>query len=150
MMIELNSDYKKRYDELIQKAKSNSEDEKLKSILSLDTVVKEIEKNGFMKIIDLDPYFGDTLLPLKEHTDILEKNFPEEFSFFKAFMQDLQEEIELYFEVTEMYEDEEFDQFVEDIKTIKARYSEIFKRDYKEKMNSFVIHIINSIYSTTP
>ncbi|SFP14400.1 hypothetical protein [Hydrogenimonas thermophila] len=143
-MIELSGDYKKRYDALVQKAKSNSEDEKLKSVIAFDTIVKEIEKNGFMEIIDLDPYFGDTLLPLKEHTDLLEKNFPEEFSFFKAFMEDLQEEIELYFEVTEMYEDEEFDQFVEDIKTIKSRYSEIFKKDYKEKMNSFAMHLVNT------
>ena len=147
-MIELNDNYKKRYDEIVKKAKIDSEDEKLKSIIAFDTIVKEIEKNGFMEIIDLDPYFGDTLLPLKEHTDILEKNFPEEFSFFKAFIEDLQEEIELYFEVTEMYEDEEFDQFVEDIKTIKARYSEIFKKDYKDKMNSFAMHLIDTLNNT--
>lgn len=144
-MIELNDDYKKRYDEILKKAKTNSNNEKLKSVIAFNTILKEIDKNGFMEIIDLDPYFGETLLPLKEHTDLLEKNFPEEFSFFKAFMEDLQEEIELYFEVTEMYEDEEFDQFVEDIKTIKARYSEIFKKDYKDKMNSFAIHLIKTL-----
>ena len=144
-MIELSSDYKKRYDELLKTAKNSSEDEKLKSVIAFDTIAREIEKNGFMEIIDLDPYFGDTLLPLKEHMDLLYKNFPEEFSFFKVFMEDLQEEIELYFEVTEMYEDEEFDQFIEDIKTIKARYSEIFKKDYKEKMNSFAIYLIKSL-----
>jgi len=147
-MIELRSDYKKRYDKILEKAKTNNEDKKLKSIIAFDTIVKEIEKNGFMEIIDLDPYFGDTLLSLKEHTCILEKNFPEEFSFFKAFMEDLQEEIELYFEVTEMYEDEEFDQFVEDIKTIKSRYSEIFKKDYKDKMNSFAMHLVDTLNNT--
>jgi hypothetical protein len=145
-MIKLNSDYNKKYKELLEQAKNSNKDEKLKSIIAFDTLVKEIEKNGFMEIIDLDPYFGETLLPLKEHTDLLEKNFTEEFSFFKAFMEDLQEEIELYFEVTEMYEDEEFDQFVEDIKVIKARYSEIFAKEYKEKMNSFAMHLIDSLY----
>jgi len=147
-MVELDSNYRKRYNELLKMAKNNSEGEKLKSIIAFDTIVQEIEKNGFMEIIDLDPYFGDTILPLKEHTDLLEKNFPEEFSFFKTFIEDLQEEIELYFEVTEMYEDEEFDQFVEDIKTIKARYSEIFKKDYLEKMNSFAIHLIDTLNDT--
>ena len=141
-MIELSTNHKSRYDEMLKKAKTNCGNEKFKSIIAFDAIANEIKKNGLMEMIDLDPYFGEILLPFKKHTDLLEKNFPKEFSFFKAFMKDLQEEIELYFEMTEMYEDEEFEQFIEDVKIIKARYSETFKKDYKEKMNSFAIYLV--------
>jgi hypothetical protein len=146
-MIALNRDDQKRYEEILQHAINNPEDTTLQPIIAIDTILKEIEQNGFMKIIDLDPYFGEVSLPLKEHTDLLEKKFPEAFSFFKAFMDDLQEEIELYFEVTEMYEDEEFEQFVEDMNLIKARYGDLFSKEYQEKMTQFVKYLIDSITS---
>ncbi len=135
----------KRYKEAAKRAASNPDEEAIKPFVALDSLLKEIEKNGFMKMIDLDPYFGETSLPFKEHTDLLAQKYPEEFSFFKEFMDDLQEEIELHFEVTEMYEDEEFDQFVEDMQVIKRRYSEMFKESYQEKMYDFVTHVLDDI-----
>lgn len=143
--MKLSSEDLKRYKELLKKAVQNQDDESLKAFVAVDTIVNEIEKNGFMNMIDLDPYFGDTSLPFKEHTDLLSQKYPQEFSFFKEFMDDLQEEIELHFEVTEMYEDEEFDQFVEDMQIIKRRYSEIFDKEYREKMRAFIIHLLDDI-----
>jgi len=62
-------------------------------------------------------------------------------------MDDLQEEIELYFEVTELYEDEEFEQFIEDMNLIKARYGELFYKEYQEKMTTFVKHLLDTLAS---
>jgi len=146
-MIALNKDDRQRYEEMLQRAINTPEDSRLKPIIAIDAILKEIEQNGFMKMIDLDPYFGEVSLPLKEHTDLLEERFPEAFSFFKAFMDDLQEEIELYFEVTEMYEDEEFEQFVEDMNLIKARYGELFFKEYQEKMTTFVKDLLERLAS---
>ena len=141
--MKLSAEDRKRYKDALKKASANPDDESIKPFVALDTLLKEIEKNGFMKIIDLDPYFGETSLPLKEHTDLLWQKYPEEFSFFKELMDDLQEEIELHFEVTEMYEDEEFDQFVEDMQVIKNRYGEMFKNSYQEKMYDFVTRVLD-------
>ncbi|BDY11844.1 hypothetical protein [Hydrogenimonas cancrithermarum] len=60
-------------------------------------------------------------------------------------MDDLQEEIEIHFETTEMYEDEEFDQFVEDIRIIKARYSEDFRKDLLPKMEALVEKVVEEL-----
>ncbi|BDY11846.1 hypothetical protein [Hydrogenimonas cancrithermarum] len=136
---------RERLEKVLKKAAENPEDEKFSPLVALDAILKEIEKNGFMQIIDLDPYFGEVSLPLKEQADLLIRRYPEAFSFFEAFMKDLQEEIELFFEVTEMYEDEEFDQFVEDMRIIKARYGEIFENEYKEKMNDFVKTVLDDL-----
>ena len=144
-MKELEKTYRKKYDEALEKAAENPENETFRPILALDAILKEIEKNGFMQIIDLDPYFGEFSFPLKEQTDLLIQRYPETFSFFEAFIKDLQEEIELFFEVTEMYEDEEFDQFVEDMKIIKTRYGEMFENEYKEKMNDFIKHVLDDL-----
>ncbi len=144
-MIRVSSEYQRMYKEAAKNALKNPDDEDLKAFVALDTLVKEIEKNGFENMIDLDPYFGETSLPFKEHTDLLASKYPEEFSFFKDFMDDLQEEIELHFEVTEMYEDEEFDQFVEDLRIIKRRYTEIFNSDYGERMSRFVARLLEDI-----
>ncbi len=135
----------KRYDEAAKKAAENPEDESVKPFLALDSILKEIDKNGFMQMIDLDPYFGETSLPFKDQTDLLAKAYPEEFAFFKEFIDDLQEEIELHFELTEMYEDEEFDQFVDDMKIIKSRYTETFNREYRERMYDFTKRVIDDL-----
>jgi len=135
----------KRYDEAAKKAAKNPDDDSVKPFLALDSILKEIDKNGFMQMIDLDPYFGETSLPYKEQTDLLAERYPEEFAFFKDFIDDLQEEIELHFEVTEMYEDEEFDQFVEDLEIIKRRYTETFNREYRERMYDFTKMVLDDL-----
>ena len=135
----------KRYDEAAKKAAENPNDDSVKPFLALDSILKEIDKNGFMQMIDLDPYFGETSLPFKDQTDLLAKTYPEEFAFFKEFIDDLQEEIELHFELTEMYEDEEFDQFVDDMKIIKSRYTEAFNREYRERMYDFTKRVIDDL-----
>ncbi len=141
--MKLDTTYQKRYKEAARKAAANPEEPSVKPFVALDTLLKEIEKNGFMQMIDLDPYFGETSLPYKEQTDLLAQTYPEEFAFFKEFIDDLQEEIELHFEVTEMYEDEEFDQFVEDMNVIKRRYTEMFDDEYREKMYDFVVRVLD-------
>ncbi len=135
----------KRYDEAAKKAAENPNDDSVKPFLALDSILKEIDKNGFMQMIDLDPYFGETSLPFKDQTDLLAESYPEEFAFFKEFIDDLQEEIELHFELTEMYEDEEFDQFVDDMKIIKSRYTEAFNREYRERMYDFTKRVIDDL-----
>ncbi len=135
----------KRYDEAAKKAVENPNDESVKPFIALDSILKEIDKNGFMQMIDLDPYFGETSLPYKDQTDMLAKRYPGEFAFFKDLLDDLQEEIELHFEVTEMYEDEEFDQFVEDMKIIKRRYTEMFNREYREKMYDLTKKVLDDL-----
>jgi hypothetical protein len=91
---------------------------------AIEKIVAEVQANGMMKMIDLDPYFGTVDIPLQAEIEALVESHGEAFAFFKAFMDDLQEEIEIHFETTEMYEDEDFDQFVEDCRIIKARYTE--------------------------
>jgi hypothetical protein len=143
-MIELDDKYLEKFEEAVKRA-ADAEDENLKPVLALDTLLKEIERNGLMEMIDLDPYFGETSLPLKEQTDLLAERFPEEFAFFKTLMEDLQEEIEIHFEVTEMYEDEEFDQFVEDMRIIKARYSDLLRNEHREAMERFVRRLLDEL-----
>jgi len=144
-MIELDETYQKKYEDAVARAADNPEDENLKPIVALDTLLKEIENNSLMEMIDLDPYFGETSLPLKEHTDLLAERYPDDFAFFKALMDDLQEEIEIHFEVTEMYEDEEFDQFVEDLRIIKARYSDLFRGEHVDAMKQFVQKVLDDL-----
>ncbi|WP_456403496.1 hypothetical protein [Hydrogenimonas sp.] len=141
--MKLDTIHQKKYKEAAKRAAANPEEPSIKPFVALDALLKEIEKNGFMQMIDLDPYFGETSLPFKEQTDLLAETYPEAFAFFKAFIDDLQEEIELHFEVSEMYEDEEFDQFVEDMKVIKRRYTEMFENDYREKMYDFVVKVLD-------
>jgi hypothetical protein len=61
-----------------------------------ETLLEEIRANGFMKMIDLDPYFGNVEIPLQKQIDVLAEAHPEAFAFFKTFMDDLQEEIEIH------------------------------------------------------
>ncbi len=135
----------KRYKEALNRAAARPDDEAIKPFIALDTLLEEIENSGFMNMIDLDPYFGETSLPFSEQTELLAQKYPEEFAFFKEFMDELQEEIELHFEMTEMYEDEEFDQFVEDMRIIKSRYSEMFEKSYREKMREFVERVVEDV-----
>ena len=44
-----------------------------------------------------------------------------------------------------MYEDEEFDQFVDDMKIIKSRYTETFNREYRERMYDFTKRVIDDL-----
>ncbi|WP_456382085.1 hypothetical protein [Hydrogenimonas sp.] len=144
-MIELDENYRKKYEEAVKRAEENPEEERLRPVSALNTLLQEIGKKGLMEMIDLDPYFGEVSLPLKEQTDLLTERYPEEFAFFKTLMEDLQEEIEIHFEVTEMYEDEEFDQFVEDTRIIKARYSEDFRREHLPKMKALVQKVVDDL-----
>ena len=102
------------------------------------TLLDEIEANGFMKMIDLDPYFGTVEIPLEKEIGVLSETYPEDFAFFKAFLDDIREEMELHFEVTDLYEDEEFDQFVEDCRIIRERYTRDFAEKHLETLRSFV------------
>ena len=136
---------RKKYEELVKRAAENPEDEQLKPVTALDTLLKEIERNGLMEIIDLDPYFGHTLLPLQEQTDLLAERYPEEFAFFKKLLEELQEEIEIHFEVTDLYEDEEFEQFVEDVRTIKSHYTDLFREEHRDAMRRFVERVLEEI-----
>ncbi|BBG65811.1 hypothetical protein NNO_1108 [Hydrogenimonas sp.] len=146
--MKLDATQQARYAEAEKRAASNPDEESIKPFVALDAILKEIEKNGFMQMIDLDPYFGNTSLPYKEQTELLLQKYPEEFAFFKEFMDDLQEEIELHFELTEMYEDEEFDQFVEDMRIIKKRYTEMFNEEgFKEKMYDFTKLVLDNLPS---
>jgi hypothetical protein len=144
-MIELNENYRKKYEEAVKRAGENPEEERLRPVSALDTLLKEIGEKGLMEMIDLDPYFGEVSLPLKEQTDLLAERYPEEFAFFKTLMEDLQEEIEIHFEVTEMYEDEEFDQFVEDTRIIKARYSDTLASEHREAMSRLVQKVLDDL-----
>ena len=144
-MIELDENYRKKYEEAVKRAEENPEEERFKPVSALDTLLKEIGKKGLMEMIDLDPYFGEVSLPLKEQTDLLAERYPEEFAFFKTLMEDLQEEIEIHFEVTEMYEDEEFDQFVEDTRIIKARYSDMLASEHREAMSRLVQKVLDDL-----
>jgi len=88
-------------------------------------------------MIDLDPYFGTVEIPLQNEIELLASTYPEDFAFFKTFLDDLQEEIEIHFEVTDLYEDEEFDQFVEDCRVIKDRYSRNFEEKHLKTLRAF-------------
>lgn len=144
-MIELDENYRKKYEEAVKRAEENPEEERFRPVSALDTLLKEIGEKGLMEMIDLDPYFGEVSLPLKEQTDLLAERYPEEFAFFKTLMEDLQEEIEIHFEVTEMYEDEEFDQFVEDTRIIKARYSDLLASEHRDAMSRLVRKILDDL-----
>ena len=104
-------------------------------------LLAEIKSRGFMEMIDLDPYFGTVEIPLQKEIELLAETHPEEFAFFKTFLDDLREEIEIHFEVTEMYEDEEFDQFVEDCRIIKERYSRDFAERLMPELEAFVTKV---------
>ncbi|WP_456450191.1 hypothetical protein [Hydrogenimonas sp.] len=106
-----------------------------------EKLLAEVQSHGFMRMIDLDPYFGTVEIPLQKEIEVLAETHPEAFAFFKAFMDDLQEEIEIHFEVTEMYEDEEFDQFVEDCRIIKERYSRDFAERLMPELEAFVTKV---------
>jgi hypothetical protein len=108
-----------------------------------ETLLEEIRANGFMKMIDLDPYFGNVEIPLQAQIDVLAETHPEAFAFFKTFMDDLREEMEIHFEVTEMYEDEEFDQFVEDCRVIKERYTQDFAERLMPELENFVNNVVS-------
>jgi hypothetical protein len=77
-------------------------------------------------------------IPLQAQIGVLAEAYPEEFAFFKTFLDDLREEMEIHFEVTEMYEDEEFDQFVEDCRIIKDRYTKDFAQRLMPELEAFV------------
>ena len=144
-MIELYESYRNKYEEALKRAAENPEDDSLAAVQALDTLLKELGEKGMMEMIDLDPYFGEVSLPLKAQTDLLTERYPEEFGFFKTLMEDLQEEMEIHFEVTEMYEDEEFDQFVEDTRIIKARYSDTLAGEHKEAMAGLVRRVLDDL-----
>ena len=93
-------------------------------------IVEELEKEGFQNIIDLDAYFGNVSIPLEEDFNRLNENHPEEAAFLSDLLKELREEMEILFETTEMYEDEEFDQFVEDCRIMKNRYTELLRSEH--------------------
>ena len=104
-------------------------------------LLEEIKSHGFARMIDLDPYFGTVEIPLEAEVKALAQAHPEAFAFFKEYLDDLREEIEIHFETTEMYEDEEFDQFVEDCRIIKERYTEEFAGEKLAQLEKFVEEI---------
>ncbi|NPA30032.1 MAG: hypothetical protein GXO33_07615 [Epsilonproteobacteria bacterium] len=103
---------------------------------AVEKLLQEVQANGFMNMIDLDPYFGTVEIPLEREMEALEQSHPEAFAFFKSVMDELREEMEIHFETTEMYEDEEFDQFVEDCRIIKARFTDEFAKEAVERLKS--------------
>ena len=93
-------------------------------------IVEELEKEGFQNIIDLDAYFGNVSIPLEEDFARLRENHPQEAAFLSDLLKELREEMEILFETTEMYEDEEFDQFVEDCRIMKERYTRMLRSEH--------------------
>ena len=93
-------------------------------------IVEELENEGFQNIIDLDAYFGNVSIPLEEDFTRLQQNHPDEAAFLSDLLKELREEMEILFETTEMYEDEEFDQFVEDCKIMKERYTQMLRSEH--------------------
>ncbi|WP_457597492.1 hypothetical protein [Hydrogenimonas sp.] len=103
-----------------------------------EKVLEETRAHGFMRLIDLDPYFGTFEMPMEKEIALLAETYPEDFAFFKTLMDDLKEEMEIHFETTEMYEDEEFDAFEEDCRLIKERYSQMLKEEHLPRLEAFV------------
>ncbi|WP_201353220.1 hypothetical protein [Hydrogenimonas urashimensis] len=144
-MMSLEPAYGEIRETLKAKAASSGNDEAVKTLLALERLLGELDENGLMGMIDLDPYFGETSLPLKEETDLLAEKYPEDFAFFKNLMDDLQEEIEIHFEVTDLYEDEEFEQFEEDVRIIKSHYTESFNTEYRAAMDAFAKKVLQEL-----
>ena len=103
---------------------------------ALDRLIDELRRDGLRNILDLDPYFGTVEVPLQKEIDTLRSSLGEDFAFFDEVLADLREEIEIHFEVTEMYEDEEFDQFVEDCRTIKERFTQEHAQKLLERLQN--------------
>jgi len=103
---------------------------------ALERLLAEIEANGLMNLIELDAYFGHVTLPFEKEIDVLSSTYGEAFSFFTDLLNELREEMEIHFETTEMYEDEEFEQFEEDCRIIKARYTDMFKEGGLDKLRA--------------
>ena len=106
-------------------------------------IVETLEKEGLQQMIDLDPYFGEVSVPLQEEMDRLAESHPEAFEFFRNLMADLREEMEIHFETMEMYEDEEFDQFVEDCRIMKERFGEELARNRMEDLHRLIEAVLD-------
>ncbi|WP_456322979.1 hypothetical protein [Hydrogenimonas sp.] len=114
----------------------------IETIEALNTILEEIEKNGMSQMVNLDPYFGEISTPLAPQCELLMSDRPEEFAFFDELLKNLTEEIEIFFETTEMYEDEEFEQFEEDIREIKDRYTRLLKEEHMDNMENLALSLL--------
>ena len=127
------------------KAPDENEDENLKNLRAFERLLTEIETNGMMKMIDLDAYFGEISIPLEEEMERLLAAYPEDFAFFDTLMRDLTEEMQIHFETMDLYEDEEFAQFEEDVAVIKNRYGETLKSEYPKRMETLALRLLSDL-----
>ncbi len=106
-------------------------------------IVETLENEGLQPMIDLDPYFGEVSVPLQEEMDRLAESHPEAFEFFRNLFAELREEMEIHFETMDLYEDEEFDQFVDDCRIIKERYSEELAKNHIQELNRLIESVLS-------
>ncbi len=112
---------------------------------ALKKLLERLEESGLSEMVDLDIYFGDMSEPLAKETAILENEFGASFTFFVKTIEGMREEIQMHFETTEVYEDEEFAQLEEDIAMIKKEAQERFWADHREDFDRFVDEAIERL-----
>ncbi len=111
-------------------------DEKNEALEAFEMILEEIENNGLAKMVELDPYFGEVTTPFAPQCELLMSQYPETFAFFDALLKEMREEMEIFFETTELYDDEEYEQFDEDIREIKERFTQLLKKEHAENMEN--------------
>ncbi|WP_353662602.1 hypothetical protein [Hydrogenimonas sp. SS33] len=135
--------------ERLEKAKTSysgeAENETADVAAALDRLLRDIEDNGLSNIMHLDPYFGEISMPLEGELALLQERYGEDFAFFTTLLKELQEEIESHFEITDLYEDEEFEQCAEDIEAIKAEYTALFQKEHAAAMEAFTEKVLSDL-----
>ncbi len=118
-----------------------TKDDKNEALEAFEALLKEIENNGLVKMVELDPYFGEVTTPFAPQCELLMSQYPEAFAFFDALLKEMREEMEIFFETTELYDDEEFEQFEKDIREIKERFTQFLREEHGENMENLA-HIL--------
>ena len=130
----------KMFETLEKKCQEAEEDHPAHAMKKL---VETLQKDGLQSMIDLDPYFGDVTMPLAAECEALSEALQDDFKFFQDLMEELREDMEAHFEITELYEDEEFDQFVEDCKILKSDYTKELETSHKDNLHKAIEKVVS-------